>query len=224
MVSIPKRLARARKVFHFVLAGTLIGGPRPRTRSSEAGQDSFLEGRHQPALDIGIRKGTRAWMFGTGVTLVVLPLLSACQSSATVPGAPTGVLDFARPGATQVVWSAPTSDGGSAITSYQVGPMVSGSQSSACPLAVTVSATATSVWMPWGSPGCMSYAVRAVNSVGPSAWATESLAALQPHVATQQSWNATLLSPYTASTNLTASMPGRTVNRDGGFSAPTGQP
>jgi len=83
----------------------------------------------------------------------------------TVPSAPT--IGTAAPGARSatVRWTAPTSNGGSAITGYRV--LVYSGTSSLLLKTVSASATATSLRVTGLLPGLRySFTVRAVNAVG----------------------------------------------------------
>ncbi|HEX4304643.1 MAG TPA: DUF4082 domain-containing protein [Solirubrobacterales bacterium] len=91
------------------------------------------------------------------------PSNAVTPTSPTVPGTPTGVSAKAAPIAANVSWTAPSSDGGSAITSYKVTPYIGG----VAQTPVVAEAGATSLLVE-GLTGGTSYTftVRAVNAVG----------------------------------------------------------
>jgi hypothetical protein len=110
--------------------------------------------------------GTGAWSQPFGP---VTPL-----SGATVPGAPTVTSVTAATNAVQVAWSAPSSNGGSAITSYSVRYSVNGS-------GVWTTATTTATASPYtvgslSSSSSYIFEVAAKNSVGTGAWSAPSSA------------------------------------------------
>lgn len=91
-----------------------------------------------------------------------------------VPGAPTGVAAIAGNASATVSWTAPTSNGGSPIISYEV-------VSSPATTTVTVDASTTSAVMTGLSNGTSyRFRVRAVNASGPGAYSAYSTAVV-PH-------------------------------------------
>jgi hypothetical protein len=79
------------------------------------------------------------------------------------PGAPSGVTAAARSGSALLSWNAPTSDGGSAVTSYRITPYI-GSTAQA---PTTVSAPATSATVPGLTNGTgYTFTVAALNGFG----------------------------------------------------------
>jgi hypothetical protein len=88
--------------------------------------------------------------------------LSAGQPAATAPGAPTGVTAVAGEGTVSLTWSAPSSDGGQAITGYVVTPYVG---STAQP-AQTFNSPTTSQTVTGLGENTYTFKVAAVNSVG----------------------------------------------------------
>jgi hypothetical protein len=93
---------------------------------------------------------------------------SAAVVPAGVPGAPTGVSARAgRPGTVVVSWTAPSSDGGSAITGYAVTPFLKGVAQTA------VAVTGTSATLKLGG-GTYVFEVAALNAAGSGAPSTPS--------------------------------------------------
>jgi hypothetical protein len=109
---------------------------------------------------------TRGGYHGTGSTnsptLTVSPALVA-------PGAPTNVKAAPSGSAIKVTWNAPSSNGGSAITSYTVKASPGGKT-------VTVGGSATSASISGLAAGKYTFQVRATNSVGSSAFSASSKA------------------------------------------------
>jgi hypothetical protein len=88
-------------------------------------------------------------------------------SGATIPGAPTAVTAAPRNASALVTWTAPASNGGSALTSYKVTPYLNGTT----PLtATTVAATATSATISSLANGSSyTFKIAAVNAIGTGA-------------------------------------------------------
>ncbi len=84
------------------------------------------------------------------------------QVPATVPGAPTGVGATAGAGSAQVSWTAPASNGGSAVTSYVVTPFIGAAPQT--PLTVGNITSATVFGLTNGT--AYTFSVAAVNLVG----------------------------------------------------------
>ena len=75
-------------------------------------------------------------------TSMYLDDVSVTNSQPTAPGAPTGVTATAGNGSANVSWTAPSSNGGSPITSYTVTPYIGSTAQT--PVTVTGSPPATS--------------------------------------------------------------------------------
>jgi hypothetical protein len=91
--------------------------------------------------------------------------VSVTNSQATAPGAPTGVTATAGNGQATVSWTAPSSTGGSAITSYTVTPYVGSTAQT--PVTVSGSPPATSTTVTGLTNGTSyTFTVSATNSAG----------------------------------------------------------
>jgi len=84
-----------------------------------------------------------------------------------VPGAPTGVTATAGNGSATLSWTAPSSNGGSAITSYTVTPFVGSTAQTSLAVTVNGSPPATSTTMPGLVNGTTyTFTVSATNAIG----------------------------------------------------------
>jgi hypothetical protein len=84
--------------------------------------------------------------------------------AAATPGAPTAVAASAKSSGALVSWTAPTSNGGSAITGYRITPY-SGTKALASTAAAATATSASVTGLPDGSP--YTFKVAALNAVGP---------------------------------------------------------
>lgn len=108
---------------------------------------------------------------GTFVAFTTSAATPPAPPAATVPGAPTGVTAVAGDASAVVSWTAPASDGGSPITSYQVRTTTSAGATTTAGL--SSSATSFTVSGLVNGTAC-TFAVAAVNAVGLSAFSAES--------------------------------------------------
>ena len=98
-------------------------------------------------------------------TSMYLDDVTVTSSQPTAPGAPTGVTATAGNGSANVSWTAPSSNGGSAITSYTVTPYI-GSTAQA-PVTVTGNPPATNTTVPGLTNGtAYTFTVSATNANG----------------------------------------------------------
>ena len=102
----------------------------------------------------------------TGAVAVTDDAVAAFASCATVPGAPTSVVATAGNATAHLTWAAPGSNGGSAITNYQVTPFIGTTGQTP----VLTGSTATSFTVTGLSNGTTyTFKVAAVNSIGTGA-------------------------------------------------------
>ena len=134
------------------------------------------DGRHGPT---GLRRHARwvALLAALAALCLAAPSDPAHAQAQTAPGAPTSVSLSAGAGSFTVTWAAPSSNGGSAITSYDLRYIETAAQDKADANWTLV----TSVW----TSGALSYALtglrdstgydvqlRAVNANGSGAWSS----------------------------------------------------
>jgi titin len=93
----------------------------------------------------------------------------------TTPGLPADLDVVARVGSAQVMWAAPTDDGGSAVQGYEVAVVDAGGERQLDPGDVDPAGTTVTGL----APGTTAHIrVRAVNAAGPGAWASAPVVAL----------------------------------------------
>ena len=146
----------------YALAGTPAGGTWPVSYPYGHGGLNDPTGGNNAGGSCSPDPGL--WCTGVvgydGPTGLGTPNGTAALGAPGLPGAPTGITATPGSGSAQVVWSAPGSDGGNAITSYTAIALPGGNSCtwSAGPLACTVT----------GLSGGSSYTftVRATNAVG----------------------------------------------------------
>jgi hypothetical protein len=91
------------------------------------------------------------------------PSLPVTPTPATVPGAPSGVTGSPRDSSVALTWTAPTSDGGSAITGYRITPFIG----STAQTAVNTGTTATGFTVTGLTNGtAYTFRVAAINGIG----------------------------------------------------------
>jgi len=133
--------------------------------------------------------GTGAQSGASGAVTPVAP--------ATAPGAPTAVTGLAGNGQVSVSWAAPASNGGSAITGYQVTPYVG---ATAQPVVTSSGTGTTKVVTGLANGTAYTFRVAAVNAVGTGAQSGASsavtpMAAIAPY-APFASWSALVTRQY----------------------------
>jgi titin len=128
---------------------------------------------------------TVAAINGVGTSVESAPSGTITPTQATTPGVPTGVVGTPKDGAVALAWTAPSSDGGSPLTGYQITPYIG---STAQP-ALTVPATSTSTTVNGLTNGtAYSFTVAATNAVGTGSPSAAS-AAVSPAPALSQYTN-----------------------------------
>ena len=158
-----------------VYRGTSAGGESATPVATNVSGRSFT--------DTGLVNGTAYFYTVAAVNAVGVSAPSGEASAtprATVPSAPSGLVASGGNGSVVLSWTPPVSDGGAAITGYNVYRGTSAGGESATPLATGVNLTTfTDTSVVNGT--AYFYTVAAVNSVGVSARSGE--ASATPHVA-----------------------------------------
>ena len=96
------------------------------------------------------------------------------QATATVPGAPTGLTATGGNAQVSLSWTAPSSNGGSAITAYNIYRGTAAGQESGTPVGTTANGTTLTFTDTTAANGTTYfYTVKAVNAVGTSAASNE---------------------------------------------------
>ena len=131
----------------------------------------------------GLTNGTAYVFQVAAINAVGTGAFSTTSSSvtpvATVPGAPTGLSGTAGNAQVSLTWSAPSSDGGSAITGYEVSY---GTSAGSLTSSVATGSTSTSYTVTGLTNGTPYYfAVAAINAVGTGAFSTTS-SSVTPYV------------------------------------------
>ena len=128
------------------------------------------------------------------------PSNAVTPSAPTAPGAPTGVSATAGNGSATVNWTAPSSNGGSAITKYTVTPFIGSTAQT--PVTVTGSPPATSTTVTGLTNGTSyTFTVSATNAVGDGPASSPSNA-VTPNVAP----TVTSVTPSSGATGVSASV------------------
>ncbi|MEZ5117687.1 MAG: choice-of-anchor Q domain-containing protein [Candidatus Nanopelagicales bacterium] len=123
------------------------------------------------ALTIGYPVGNSDTLPLTGTATAVIPPVAL-----TVPGPPTGVTAAPGDGKATVSWTAPGSNGGSAITGYVVQQSVDAGTTWTAAAGSPAAATATSLTVTGLTNGInVSFRVAATNAVGQGPWSAPSV-------------------------------------------------
>jgi Fibronectin type III domain len=100
---------------------------------------------------------------GSGTGAESAPSTPVTPTPATAPGAPTGVTGASRDSAVALTWTAPASDGGSAIIGYRITPYIGATAQTA----VNTGSTATGYTVTGLTNGtAYTFTVQAINAIG----------------------------------------------------------
>jgi fibronectin type 3 domain-containing protein len=163
-----------------IYRGTTPGGESATPVATGVNLTSFT--------DTGVTNGTTYYYTVAAVNAVGISAPSSEASAtpkaaATVPSAPQGLTATGGNASVKLTWTAPASDGGAAITGYNIYRGTAPGGESATPVASNVSGTSfTDTGLTNGTT--YYYTVTAVNAVGPSAPSGEASAAAQATVPT----------------------------------------
>ena len=126
------------------------------------------------------------------------------QPAATVPSAPQSLTAVGSNGAVQLSWTAPASNGGAAVTGYNVYRGTSAGGESSTPVATNVTTTGFTD-NPLTNGTMYYYTVKAVNSAGTSPPSTE--ASATPHAPSAAAYVGRVGSATASSSRTTTSVP-----------------
>ena len=133
-------------------AATVVSGSPPATTALVAGLTNGSEYSFKVFATNSVGAGPQS-------------AASAPVTPGPLPAAPTAVEAAAGDGSATVTWTAPTSDGGSPITSYSITPFIGSTAQSGA--VVTASPTSTTATVPGLTPGISySFRVASINIAG----------------------------------------------------------
>jgi len=140
------------------------------TATSTGGSQLLINGATQPGWGVSgdytrtdNLQRVQLWNDATNATDFDDVVVAEPGTNATAPGAPSGVVGSAGNGSVALSWSAPASDGGSAITAYRVTPYVGGVAQTPLP---TGSASTSYTVTGLTNGTAYTFRVAAINAVG----------------------------------------------------------